>query len=283
MNLIGQTAIGPEVVELPTDTKRVARFSVPGGVRIPKLSVYLDGEGSGSGDAVARAVVYRASDSALVATSDEVAVAEGQEAGWVDFRFTENEAGLLVSDSADYDFGVHVGGATNRIRVRQSVAAGSGQENIDTYSDGASATFGGSTPLDRDLSEFATYYEPWEPPLETDFYYARLPFTEAQEKLAETGLLPGSTRAVCGWHHTAFDPFVGSYAIVATGGSLADHVGERIRIIERVSGNARSVTAFVHREANLTEEISLPRKLFAELGLLSEPSLVVDVEVYAGA
>lgn len=120
-----------------------------------------------------------------------------------------------------------------------------------------------------------------------DFYLARLPFQEAQRLLSQTAPISGSPRrAKLGWHHTFLDPETSAFAIVHTGGPLADLVGERLRISLRDERTTRTVTVYCHREADLRvegdpllDDISLTRLAFAQLALLPTSQVAAHVEV----
>lgn len=114
-SLIGKPREGASAFELGANEKRVARFEVPAAVRVPKLTVYLDGLGAPVGQQVLRGVVYGTDDS-LVAAGDEVTVEAGQPAGWVDLPFSGFPEGVELAAGA-YDFGVLGGASASLVRV----------------------------------------------------------------------------------------------------------------------------------------------------------------------
>lgn len=132
MKLLGKTRIGGTPFELVGNTKRVARYAVPFATSVPKLTIYVDGLGSGNGDQVVRGVIYDSGGS-LLAMGDEVLVADGQAAGWVDLPFTTYPGGVQLPAAGNYDFGVLGGVQTNSVRVYGD--------------DPGSAAFTGSLPL----------------------------------------------------------------------------------------------------------------------------------------
>lgn len=158
-----------------------------------------------------------------------------------------------------------------------------GQRNNDTYTDGASNPFGAAQPLDYDLSVFGTYVSTHPVPVEDEFYYARLPFDLAQKTLDSGKNVENSIQiANCGWHGTRTDPERGSFVLVNADGPLADLVGERLRITSgRGGATIRSVVAYCHTRASLQEDLSLPRRLFFELGIPGDGSEPVEVLVVA--
>jgi hypothetical protein len=164
----------------------------------------------------------------------------------------------------------------------QYVTSQSGMRNSDTYSDGPSAMFGASTPLDYDLSIYATYTNYRQAlPDEDDFYYARLPFERAQLALDTGKVESGSLHTgTLGWHGNRLDPERGSFVIVDSDGPLADLVGERLRItVGRDQPVPRSVVAYCHTMAALASDLSLPRRLYLALGAPGDETPAVQVEV----
>lgn len=166
--------------------------------------------------------------------------------------------------------------------VASYVVTLSGQFNTDTYADGASNPFGVSTPLDYDLSVFATYTALAQTLTtnEDDFYYARLPFDRAQEALDTGKAEPGAVLANCGWHGSRTDRERGSFVIVNSDGPLADLVGERLRLTTgRETTMLRSVIAYCHTQANLDGDLSVTRRLALALGAPGDDLTPVEVEV----
>lgn len=115
--IVGRSTKGSTPVTLAADTKFVARTQFIEASYLPKISVYLDGKGTGLAAQVARGIVYDASNDRLVCQGDEVRVAKGQNAGWVDFTFTNLPGGCLIPTPGYYDLGIHAGGVSNTIRV----------------------------------------------------------------------------------------------------------------------------------------------------------------------
>lgn len=118
---------------------------------------------------------------------------------------------------------------------------------------------------------------PFVAPDEPDDFLAALPFPEAQTALTSPPVAGSTRSATCGWHGTFTDPNRGAYAVVAPDGPLADLLGERIR----VRSGARAVVATVTAERDIPEDLSLARRAFLELALLSTEELRVSVEVLA--
>jgi hypothetical protein len=111
----------------------------------------------------------------------------------------------------------------------------------------------------------------------TDEYLGSLPFPEAQTALGGT-VEQQKYVARVGWHHTYFDPRLGSYAIVRSDGPLAHLVGERLKITYRT----RSVYAYVIDEGEPAEDLSLTRRTFLALQLLPADELRCAIEIVGG-
>lgn len=124
MKIVGATVQGDRVDELPADYKRVARFAVAQAIRLVKLSLYLDGYGSGVGDQVIRPVIYQ-TGGALFLVGSEQTIVDGQEPGWVDLSFLSDTypEGVPVA-AGTYDFGLIAGQVANSIRVYGAISAG---------------------------------------------------------------------------------------------------------------------------------------------------------------
>jgi hypothetical protein len=273
----GYTHKGATPVALAVDTVRTSRFTITSRSLVSKVSVYLDAAGSPGGQN-ARAVIYRASDGALMAVSQELVVPGGAAAAWVDFRFA---ADYVALDPADYDIGLHGGVTGGAIRLFADTG-GTGRSNADTYADGT-ATTRPATSSDTNLySAFLTYTTEWTAPDVADEELARLPFSQAQEYFADVAApVPPSApryRSVAGWHGTIVDPERGAFALVHPDGALAELVGDRVRV--RATPSGRQVIVYVSAlNDDIIEDISLTRRAFADIALLSQDNQNVIVEV----
>lgn len=281
MKWFGRADVGATTVELNADVKRAARFNLAASGNVSKASVYLDGQGSGTGNQVARVAVFDAVNT-LLGTSDEVTVLDGQPPGWVDFLFTDAK-GKLALAVGDYYIAVHGGAVANTIRLYGTDPHGMGGKwNADTYGDGASNPFGAATAVTSDFAAFVTYFTPYAAPDETDLYYSRLPYPEAQAVLSVGGPVRNSARpVVLGWHSTFLDAEKGSNALVRDGSALAALLGERVRISLHGSADRRQVFAYVHNvmPADELEDISVTRLLYSRLSGLADDHVRVVVEV----
>ena len=81
-----------------------------------------------------------------------------------------------------------------------------------------------------------------------------------------------------GWHDTQTHPETGAFALVRTGAGLDDLVGEILRVTS-AAPSARSVYVYCLGSAGVPTDLSLTRRGFAALGLLSLESLACLVEV----
>ena len=282
MRLLGVTSIGAGPVVVAPDTKQVARFDYQGDGRIAKVSIYLDGNAPGvTTSGVVRAVAYSPSTSALLWVSRDVTVTPGQAAGWVDFLPREGEEWTF--ESGLIDVGVHVAPGTP-LRVWSTQGGGrTGRWNADPFSDGPAATFGTSTTLDRDLAIYASYFKPWTPPAEDDFYLAALPWAESQ-RVFSLGGPDAQTRRTgrIGWYGSLLDPEQGANAIVRQGGPFDDYLGERLRITSRTGLLQRVVYVYCHDRSGEVEDdvdVVIPRGAFSRIGLLAADRISAVVEV----
>lgn len=280
MRTFGRIDVGAIPVELNADVKYAARFNLAESGNVSKASVYLDGLGSGSGAQVAKVAIYDASN-VFVGESEEVTVTDGQAGGWVDFPFVGTK-GKLALLAGDYFLAVHGGAAANTIRLYGSDPNGMGGKwNADTYSDGSSDPFGAETTVTSDFAAFVTYFKPWVPPDETDLYFARLPFAEAQKALGGGPVSRSARPVVVGWHDTFTDPELGSNALVRDGSDLAPLLGERVRITIHGTASPRVVYAYVHglMPSDSDEDLSVTRLLYSRLSTLADDSIAAIVEL----
>jgi hypothetical protein len=246
---------------------------------LTKLTCYIDGLGSADMQQVAQAFVYDTEADKLLGVSEEIEVPRFQGPAWVDFYFDPKKP-PLIDHGAMYDVGLIGGPASGLIRIYgDDPSLRGGRTAADFYTDGPSATFGAAVSYTHDLSIYGTGFQAWPLPVETDFWYARLPFTEAQAKLSETGVLP-RTAVTCsaGWHGTTYDGELGSFVIVNKHSDIADRLGERVKITRYYKGRPLSVYAYCHGWATMGEDISLTRELFVRLAPLADNYAVVHVE-----
>lgn len=281
------------------DHKYAIERVAPVDAEVMKLSAYLDGQGPGSGEQVLRGFLIDVL-AGTVAVTDPVAIEDNSEAAWLDLHFPTR---VPLIAGRTYRMGLHANGAPQAARIYVDASA-DGIRAIDDYSDGTDASFGaGGLWLSEDLylspdlyldsssvigepALFATYITPARTPRpdEEDAYFARLAFPSAQRRLGDTAPDRLSrTSAICGWHGTWLDAEHpgSSFAIVQFDGSLAEMVGERIKVTTK---SGRSVYAYVHRALDLDsgDELSLTRRLFQHLAPLATESLQVTVEVLGG-
>jgi hypothetical protein len=282
--IVGRSDPGSRQWAVDTDTKRVARFTMPVAANVAKGRIYLDGLGGGSGQQACRQVIYDAADN-LIAVSDEVIVEAGQAAQWVDFVYSMY-GGDLALPVGDFFSGIFAGGVSDVIRVYGDDPYGAGgKRNSDTYADGASNPFGAATSLTAGLSLYLLCFAPFATvrPVTADIDYARLPFNDAQEVLAMNGPDAQKRQRLVdvGWHGTFLDPERGSVALVRDTSPLMDLLGERVKVT-RQGAEPRSVVAYVYNVADaavIDWDLSLSRHLYAQLGMLAEETTSCIVEV----
>jgi hypothetical protein len=283
--ILGGSKAGGTAVELVADRVRVNPGVLPAPAHLSHVAAYLDGLGAGAGAALLRAVIYDGADK-LVARSAEGAIADGQAASWVQFRFDTNGGLLLPADT--YSIGLHIGGVTNNARTWTDVAPGpTSRQATDTYADGAASPLPAASNQSKTLPVCAALFEPWVTPLVQDVELARLPWVLAQRVLGATGPATRTPRAAtCGWHGAKTDPEVGAFCIVRSDGPFADLVGERVRVTYRVGTNERTVALYCHDEQSFPpeaamEDLSLTKRAFLALAPLSRDWLPVSLQVLA--
>lgn len=229
-------------------------------------------------------VIYDAAGN-LVGTGDPITIQAGSVPAWYDFTFSKVPGGVPLL-AASYDIGFEVGGVASHVVRLYSDGAGVGQMLGDTFSDGPAATFGTGWPTLEDITVYGDVFQPWTAPTNLDeFTYARLPMAEAQKVFKTTPPVFGSgiVSQAC-FHGTGLDPERGSFAVVQAGGILDALVGERVKITRTSFGVKRSVLAYVHNSlliddvGGVTPDLSLPRRVWAQLALLGDDMVEVIVE-----
>lgn len=136
------------------------------------------------------------------------------------------------------------------------------------------------TLLNSTFSIFGTTYDSWTPPDATKpEVLAALGWTDAQTAL--TGPIDGTVtyRTTATWHGTQVDDHKGAFAVVSASGALAGLVGKTLQVSTR-GYRPRSCFVYVYAAVSqLDQDISLARRAFSTLGLLSLDDLDVDVKV----
>jgi Bacterial Ig-like domain (group 3) len=126
---------------LTSNAKRASAKNVPSAVDVPSMFAYLDGKGASSGTQSVKGVIYSSANGepgALVASTAAVTVTAGRAAGYVELPF----ASPIRLAAGDYWFGLISSGTSGVARyLAQDQDAGL-RTNLDTYSDGASKSFG---------------------------------------------------------------------------------------------------------------------------------------------
>lgn len=274
----------PLLLTLDADTKQAARFHLPEIGVLSRISVYLDGQGSGVGDQSARAGIYDVLGN-LIAESDDVTVADGQAQGWVDFPIT-SLLGRVILPVGDYYLAVQAGASTDTIRLYGSDPHGQGGKyGVDSFADGLSDPFGSSSVATSDFAAFALVSSAYMAPQESDIYYSRLPLAEAQGQFALSAPVSRSgIVSTCTWHSTFQDSETGSNALVRDGSDLFDLLGKRIKVSTQGREVETSVYAYVHDvfpagRSDSTADLSVTRLLFSRLGNLAQDQPVLIEEV----
>jgi hypothetical protein len=181
--------------------------------------------------------------------------------------------GLLVLRSGDGTYGMPSG-----LDLSLFAGAGSGAPAPPTLTD----VTGAGMFLHRDFSVAVTLSPAYEPPEETDLYYARLPHHESGDLLVRrpqtrTGVLLARRGLDVPRRRRR-------NALVRNGSALMDVIGERLKITTVGEPVERSVYAYVHDvfpadRPDSDAQLSLTRQLFQRLTGLGMGDIDVVVEV----
>ena len=150
---------------------------------------------------------------------------------------------------------------------------------VDPAADPPAALAAGVTVDARELEAFLTLdAEP--PPYTGDpMLAARYGPVDADRALRTVADAHSTRTATCGWHGELFDPERGNFAIVREDGPLADLLGQRIVVRQRFDTARHDVVVYVHRAADVLEDLSLTRRAFMALAGAWHDELAVEVEV----
>lgn len=107
---------------------------------------------------------------------------------------------------------------------------------------------------------------------------SRRAFAMAQQLLAGQIDDAGAVTLDVGWHETTVDPELGAVAVVQDGAGLDDWIGETLRVTSQVHTD-RSIFVYVLGSRGVPTGLSLSRRAFLALGLLSLSSLTCSIEV----
>lgn len=121
--------------------------------------------------------------------------------------------------------------------------------------------------------------DPISAQVDEDLLISRRAFAVAQEEFAGAGLRVAAEAADIGWHGTDLHPETGSVALVREDGPYVDLVGEIVGVSRTLSAESRTVYAYVIGTAPILDDLSLARRAFMGLGILSNELLVCTVEV----
>lgn len=138
-----------------------------------------------------------------------------------------------------------------------------GKQNANAYVNGASNPFGGATPLDEDLSLFATAFRVYAPsPAEPDDLLARLPFPEAQVQLA-FGAAKQPVPFELGWDWR----LPAAVAVARQGGPAEGFLSQRVLV--GLPDKPGSLIVFVESLTSDPQapDLAVSRRAIRELGL----------------
>lgn len=110
---------------------------------------------------------------------------------------------------------------------------------------------------------------------------ARRAFPVAQSIFGGAVLREAATVARVGWFDTEVCAETGAVAVVPPEGELADLVGEIVVVKRRLPREVRAAYVYVLARAATIDDLTLSRRAFLHLGLLSAEFLTCSVEVIA--
>lgn len=110
---------------------------------------------------------------------------------------------------------------------------------------------------------------------EPEVLNARRAFPEAQALLAGEPLTALPTELEVGWHDTSTHPETGAFAVVGIDSGLDDWIGE----ILLVTANGRACYVYVMGAVDVPVALSLARRAFCSLAVLSVEALPALVQV----
>lgn len=281
MRYFGTLIHGPNSYELAADNKYAMRYVVTQDGRVASFSVWMDGLGSGGGDQPMHPVIYDIGG-ALIAAGDEFVVPAGSPAQRFSASFVDAHPGGVDIVAGEVLLGLHAGSPQGARVYGDPGSALGGVTNADIYADGPADPFGATSELGHDLSLFAATMPIWTPPAdETEEWYARMPFGQAEDLMLAEGTKPGAITTDATWHGTHFDPEIGAFAVVRDDGPLTDLIGQRVLVRVGTAIASKRVAVFVHTMGPVRNaDISLTRRAFAEIsGLAVGDSIPVTLEV----
>lgn len=123
--------------------------------------------------------------------------------------------------------------------------------------------------------------DPVQAQMMPELMIARRAFPTSQGLFAGPVLREADTAARIGWHDTEVCAETGAIAVVPAGGDLDNLVGEIVVVKRRLAREVRGVYVYVLARAAVIDDLSLSRRAFLHLGLLSSESLTCSVEVIA--
>lgn len=278
--LVGKAAVGATTLAAAADTKYVSVFDVADVGLAPKLEVFADTLAA-PGHVRVRAVAYDALSGLLLGEGDEVVVPQATPAGWLTLPFVFANPGGVPLPSGQVELGVHVGDAG--LVLRHDGAEGSGgMHNSDSYSDGASASFGAATADTFLLSAYTDTLVPSAPEAVASTAFqmvlGRLPFSESQRAFAATGPERGTMSATVSWHGSKVNRERGAFATAARGGKFEQYAGRRLEVTAG-GGTRRTVRVYVNDIQDVLGDLSLTRQMFAQLAPLGLDSVPAQVKV----
>ena len=115
---------------------------------------------------------------------------------------------------------------------------------------------------------------------DSDLMVSRRAFTVSQAAWGQVSREGNPVSAQVGWHDGELERENGMMAVVDREGILGDIIGDIVHVARRMdNGLDREVFVYVYADSNLAVDLSLSRRAFLSLGLLSAESLICEVEI----
>lgn len=125
------------------------------------------------------------------------------------------------------------------------------------------------------------FSDPTEAQIIPELMAARRAFPKSQELLAGPTLREVDAAAQVGWHGTDVCTELGAVAVVPPEAELSDLVGEVLVVKYTTTTITRGVYVYCVGTSAIIDDISIGRRAFFELGLLSHGVLTCSVGVVA--
>jgi hypothetical protein len=154
--IVGNQTVGSKWTAATGNAKRASRFTAASTLSATQVRAYLDGRSGVTGSQAVRAVIYADNAGApatRLASSAAVTISSGRAAGWVTFTLPSS---LTLNANSSYWIGLHTGTTASVARFAGASVTSALRYNNDTYSDGATSSFGTANTDATRMSIYAT-------------------------------------------------------------------------------------------------------------------------------